>query len=87
MCYFRGDMNSDNTKRSKGRPSGSNSFVKIRLCDLEKLVGTMAVVPVSKVWLRENGIVTPENISPVAVATAPEQQEEKIQFSLTTFED
>ncbi len=48
----------------------------------------MAVVPVSKVWLRENGLELVEpQIKIVATAVAPEQTEEKIQFSLTTFED
>jgi hypothetical protein len=87
--YFGGDMNSDSIKRSKGRPAGSNSFVRIRACDLIKMVGEMAVIPVSKVWLRENGIEAAEPqmtlITPQAPAPAP--VEEKIQFSLTTFED
>jgi len=48
----------------------------------------MAVIPVSKVWLRENGLELAETqIKIVAPAVAPEQTEEKIQFSLTTFED
>lgn len=60
----------------------------MRLCDLEKLVGSMAVVPVSKVWLRENGIKLLEpQIKIAPVAPAAEETEEKIQFSLTTFED
>jgi len=81
-------MNTDNIKRSKGRPVGSHSFVRIRACDLIKMVGEMAVVPVSKVWLRENGLELVEpQIKIVATAVAPEQTEEKIQFSLTTFED
>ncbi len=88
VCYFRGDMNSDNTKRSKGRPAGSNSFIRIRACDLIKMVGEMAVIPVSKVWLRENGLdVAEPQIKIIAPAPAPEETEEKIQFSLTTFED
>jgi hypothetical protein len=81
-------MNTDNIKRSKGRPAGSNSFTRIRACDLIKMVGDMAVVPVSKVWLRENGLELVEpQIKIVATAVAPEQTEEKIQFSITTFED
>jgi hypothetical protein len=52
------------------------------------MVGDMAVVPVSKVWLRENGLELVEpQIKIVATAVAPEQTEEKIQFSITTFED
>jgi hypothetical protein len=82
-------MNSDNTKRGKGRPAGSNSFVRIRACDLIKMIGEMAVIPVSKVWLRENGIAAadPQITFVAAQPPAPEPTEDKIQFSLTTFED
>jgi hypothetical protein len=86
--YIRGDMNSENIKRGKGRPVGSHSFIRIRACDLIKMVGEMAVIPISKVWLRENGIELSEpQIKIITPAVAPEQTEEKIQFSLTTFED
>lgn len=79
-------MNSDNIKRSKGRPAGSNSFVRIRACDLIKMVGEMAVIPVSKVWLRENGL-EPQEPQIKIVAPVVEETEEKIQFSITNFED
>ena len=88
VCYFRGDMNQENIKRSKGRPVGSHSFVRIRARDLISMVGEGAVVPVSKVWLRENGVELIESqIKIVSEAPVVEPQEEKIQFSLTTFED
>jgi hypothetical protein len=81
-------MNQENIKRSKGRPTGSNSFVRIRARDLISMVGEGAVVPVSKIWLRENGVELIESqtkiVSDIPVA---ESQEQKIQFSLTTFED
>jgi len=81
-------MNQENIKRSKGRPVGSHSFIRIRACDLIKMVGEMAVIPVSKVWLRENGLEPQEpQIKIVAPITAPEETEEKIQFSITNFED
>jgi hypothetical protein len=52
------------------------------------MVGEMAVVPVSKVWLRENGLELVEpQIKIVTAAPAVENTEEKIEFSLTTFED
>jgi len=88
VCYFRGDMNQENIKRSKGRPAGSNSFVRIRARDLIAMVGESAIIPVSKVWLRENGIelVAPQ-MTIVSDMPVAEPQEEKIQFSLTTFED
>ncbi len=81
-------MNQENIKRSKGRPVGSHSFVRIRACDLIKMVGEMTVIPVSKVWLRENGLEFSEpQIKVITAAPAVEETEEKIQFSITTFED
>jgi hypothetical protein len=84
-------MNQENIKRGKGRPVGSNSFVRVRLCDLVNLIGSNATVPVSKVWLRENGFEEAVNapLPPISFRVAePEQEpEEKIEFSLTTFED
>jgi hypothetical protein len=81
-------MNSNNIKQGRGRPTGSNSFIRIRACDLIKMVGEMAVVPVSKVWLRENGLELVETQIKIATAApAVENTEEKIQFSITNFED
>lgn len=48
----------------------------------------MTVIPVSKVWLRENGLELSEpQIKVITAATAVETTEEKIQFSITNFED
>jgi len=84
-------MNSENIKRGKGRPVGSHSFVRVRLCDLVNLIGVNATVPVSKVWLRENGfeeaVNAPLPTISFRVAEPEEEPEEKIEFSLTTFED
>lgn len=80
--------NEANTKR-RGRPAGSNSFVKIRLCDLIALMGDQVVIPISKVWMRENGIDTGEQPAKISIAPAAEPQEEntKIEFNITSFED
>jgi hypothetical protein len=82
-------MSQEQPKKTRGRPSGSNSFVKMRLCDLSNLLGSNAVIPVSKVWLRENGISTGETLTPVVLpaAPAPVVEQPKIEFSLTTFDD
>jgi hypothetical protein len=78
--------NEANAKR-RGRPAGSNSFVKIRLCDLVALMGDQLIVPVSKVFLRENGIDTGEKPATLSIAPATEPQEEmpKIEFKITSF--
>lgn len=76
-------------KRKKGRPPGSNSFIKIKMADLLSLVGENGVVPVSKVWLRELGVNVGAPVAPIQITAAPEPvaEEEKISFSLTTFDD
>jgi len=80
--------NEANAKR-RGRPAGSNSFVKIKMTDLIRLVGEGGVVPISKVWLREMGVVVGEQPAPIQIAAAvePVAEEEKISFSLTTFDE
>lgn len=77
------------TKARRGRPSGSNSFVKIRLEDLVNMIGNQAIVPVSKVWLREMGYVTDEPAPAVTFTAAKEEvkEEPKIAFSFETFSE
>ncbi len=75
--------------KTRGRPAGSNSFIRMRLSDLAAQMGENCVVPVSKVWLRENGITTGETLTPIAlpIAAVPVPVEEKISFSLTSFDN
>lgn len=82
-------MSNEATVKRRGRPAGSNSFVKIKMADLLSLVGENGVVPVSKVWLRELGVSVDAPVAPIQIAAAPEPvaEEEKISFSLTTFDD
>ena len=51
----------NNNKTKRGRPMGSNSFVSIKARDLVDLgfIGSETNIPVSKVWLREQGWVEP----------------------------
>lgn len=78
----------DIIKRKKGRPQGSNSFVKIKMSDLLNLVGQNGVVSVSKVFLRELGVDIVEK--PVIFSLSPVTQADeqpKIEFAITSFED
>lgn len=80
-------MNSQPNEKRRGRPAGSNSFVRVRITDLIKLVGDGAVVPISKVWMRENGLGVAEAVAVnIPTVQAPVETEEKIAFSLTTFD-
>lgn len=75
--------------KQRGRPKGSNSFVKVKLSDLISIIGADGIVSVSKVWLREKNIDIAESYHKIQIAAAEEPvvEEEKIQFSLTSFED
>jgi hypothetical protein len=50
-------------------------------------MGNQVIVPVSKVWMRENGIDTGEKPVTLSIAPATEPQEEmpKIEFNITSF--
>ena len=75
--------------KQRGRPKGSNSFAKLKLADLISIVGADGIVPVSKVWLREKNVDIVESSTKIQIAAAhePVAEEEKIQFSLTSFEN
>jgi hypothetical protein len=75
--------------KQRGRPKGSNSFVKLKLSDLISIVGADGIVPVSKIWLRENGVGVVESSAKIQLAAAeePVAPEEKIEFAITPFED
>ena len=77
-------MNETPTKR--GRPKGSTSFTRVKLSDLAKQVGSEATIVVSKRWLEEIGLT----VDPAPVTREPLREvaepEEKIQFSVNTFE-
>jgi hypothetical protein len=79
------------TKRGRGRPAGSNSFANVQIKQLLTLLSEDAVVPVSRIWLRDTfgAIAEP---APVIINTAnntvvENQTEEKIQFHIEKFED
>tara|TARA_R100000995_G_scaffold83175_2_gene58470 strand:+ start:957 stop:1190 length:234 start_codon:yes stop_codon:yes gene_type:complete len=74
------------TPKKRGRPAGSTSFTRIKLKDLADQLGQQATVVVSKRWLEEIGLTvdaSPAKTETIQEATEPE---EKIQFSVNTFE-
>jgi len=80
----------DKPKRGRGRPVGGNSFLLIRLSDLSQYLGPQGVVKVSRVWLKEIGLTIDEaevTIPALPENDTPKEDEKKIEFSLTTFED
>jgi hypothetical protein len=82
-------MKTETETKRRGRPAGSVSFVRVRMSDLAKLVGSDASVPVSKIWLRNNGLnVTVAELPqiPQVIDEQPEENEPRIEFSLTQFD-
>lgn len=79
------------TKRGRGRPAGSNSFANVQIKQLLTLLSEDAIVPVSRIWMRDTfgAIAEP---APLIINTAnntvvENQTEEKIQFHIEKFED
>ena len=80
------------TKRGRGRPKGSTSFIKVKLSDLNANLGPNAKVAVSKKWLEDIGIEIQERSTPSLVGshdvtgsssiTNEPEVEEAIQFQI-----
>lgn len=70
--------------KPKGRPKGSNCFVRVSLKDLNKFLKDSAVVSVSKKYLEEIGL-TVDDSSPI-VAAQPETAD-KPEFKITNYDD
>ena len=81
----------NNTTKKRGRPAGSTSFSKIKLKDLADQLSALGMtnqvnIVVSKRWLEDIGLTidpAPVKTETIQEATEPE---EKIQFSVNTFE-
>jgi len=75
------------TPKKRGRPRGSTSFTRVKLSDLAKQVGSEATVVVSKRWLEDIGLtVDPTPIKTTEAIREVAEPEEKIQFSINTFD-
>lgn len=66
----------------RGRPSGSTSFVRVDMAKLNELFKKQQHIPVSRVWLREQGYSL-EDSNPVPITLTSqvdslEQPEERI---------
>jgi hypothetical protein len=75
-----------NTKQGRGRPKGSSSFTRVSLEDLSNAVGKNAVVVVSKKWLQEIGLTLETPVAKIHTVAHQQPEEEKIAFSVTSFE-
>ena len=91
QSYAQSVVETSAAKRGRGRPSGSNSFANVQIKQLLTLLSEDAVIPVSRIWLRDTfgAIAEP---APVIINTAnntvvENQTEEKIQFHIEKFED
>lgn len=75
-------MNSNNAKKSRGRPRGSTSFVKVKLSDLNKQLGSDAPISVSKKWLIDIGMIVDEAAAPIEILHPSQPEEPQIQFTI-----
>ena len=74
------------TTKKRGRPKGSTSFARVNITDLTNAVGKNASIVVSKKWMEEIGLsVTSAPVKMIAAQTT-EETEEKVQFSVRTFD-
>jgi len=72
--------------KKRGRPKGSTSFARVNITDLTNAVGQNASIVVSKKWLEEIGLaVTPAPVKMISAQTT-EEPEEKVQFSVHSFD-
>lgn len=75
-------MNNKATKRGRGRPKGSTSFVKVRVSDLMRYIGKDSTVIVSRRWLQDMGIEIEEN-NKTKIVTPVTEQEPQIQYRIS----
>jgi hypothetical protein len=80
-------MNNQTETKRRGRPAGSTSFVRVNAFDLIDVVGKDAKIVVSKKWLEEIGLTIAESVATLSVAVEkePDVPQEKIAYSLTSF--
>lgn len=73
--------------KQRGRPKGANSFANVSLADLNNLLGPQASVVVSKMWLRDLGIdLDAPQRQTIALVAPPVEEEKKIEFVITPFD-
>ena len=73
----------NNQMKKKGRPVGSNCFVRVSLADLNKFLKEGASVSVSKKYLEEIGL-TVDDCSPI-IRTQAESSAPAPEFTITQF--
>jgi len=84
MCYSssRGNNTSTVTKRGRGRPAGSASFVNVSLSDLDHFVGSASAIPVSRIWLQKMGL-TIQPIQRTIQEAEGEDSTPKVEFKIS----
>jgi hypothetical protein len=75
-------MTDNATKKGRGRPKGSTSFVKVSVSDLMRYIGKDSTIMVSRKWLKDMGIEVGEN-NKTKVVTPVTEQEPQIQYRIS----
>jgi hypothetical protein len=85
MSKVTKNKNGKPRKTGSGRTKGATSLVKVSLGTLKKyLASDSIVIPVGRVWLRVMGI---EVVAAKAKKIKEEEDSQKVEYSLTTFEN
>jgi len=68
----------------RGRPAGKSSFVRVDLKTLNDLFRSQHHIPVSSVWLREQGYeLTDSAPVPVQISQTQREPEEKVEMTFS----
>ena len=91
QSYAQPVVETSTAKRGRGRPAGSNSFANVQIKQLLALLSEDAIIPVSRIWLRDTfGAISepaPVIINTANNAVVENQTEDKIQFHIEKFEN
>lgn len=72
---------------ARGRPAGANSFVTVRMADLQQYLGPDGVVKVSKIWLSEIGLTVKEAVATIEATEERQETEKPIEFKMVNFDE
>ena len=86
--YITNTNATNEAKRGRGRPKGSNCFAHVPIKTILNFLGEDSAIPVSAIWMRDTlGLIA----EPPQITTfkneEPQEVQEKVDYSLNTFEE
>lgn len=80
-------MEETQTKRSRGRPAGQTGHVWVTLETLSQYFRPEMPIPVTRSWLKNNGLVGDEMPKPLELSAPPKNDAAQIEVEEFSFED